>query len=96
MAVHAESACELLKKMSNPKRLMILCLLVDGERTVSELSEFIGGALSQSALSQHLAALREAELVTTRREAQNIYYRLEGDRVPRVLAALKSIYCPDI
>ena len=93
MQQHAADAAALLKQMANEHRLLVLCTLIEGERSVSELNALV--PLSQSALSQHLAALREAQLVQTRREAQTIYYRLCGDEAMRVLTVLKSIYCPD-
>lgn len=93
MQEHASAAAVLLKKMANENRLLILCTLIDGEMSVGKLNEVI--PLSQSALSQHLAALREAKLVRTRRESQTIYYALNGDEAVRVLQVLQSIYCPD-
>lgn len=92
MTKHATHAATLLKSMANDHRLMILCALADGELSVSEINS--GVALSQSALSQHLAYLREMELVKTRRESQTIYYRLSGDKAVKIIQALKSIYCP--
>lgn len=91
MLDHAEEAADFLKKMANPNRLMILCSLSDGEMSVTELNARV--PLSQSALSQHLAALRQAGLVTTRRESQTIYYRLQGDYALRVVAVLQDIFC---
>lgn len=87
----AEEAARLLKAMSNEHRLLILCHLVGREMTVSELVEAIG--LSQSALSQHLAKLRHHRLVRTRRQAQNIYYRLASPAVERLLETLYDLYC---
>lgn len=92
MREHAVQAAQLLKSLSNENRLMILCSLIDGELSVSQLNDLID--LSQSALSQHLAALREAGLVSTRREAQTIYYRLQGDEAIQVIAVLQKLYCP--
>lgn len=92
MREHAVQAAQLLKSLSNENRLMILCSLIDGELSVSQLNDLID--LSQSALSQHLAALREAGLVVTRREAQTIYYRLQGDEAIQVIAVLQKLYCP--
>ncbi len=92
MQAHAKAAAGLLKKLGNEHRLLLLCALAAEELSVSQLNEL--SPLSQSALSQHLAALREAELVATRREAQTIYYRLSGDKAIKVIEALKSIYCP--
>ncbi|HKK31888.1 MAG TPA: metalloregulator ArsR/SmtB family transcription factor [Alphaproteobacteria bacterium] len=87
----ASEAARLLGAMSNPRRLMVLCQLVEGEMNVTALAEAVG--LSQSALSQHLAKLREAGLVGTRREAQTIYYRLVGEEATEVLRTLHRIYC---
>ena len=92
LQANAAQAAGLLKMLANEKRLMILCALIDGELSVSDLNAQV--PLSQSALSQHLAALREAELVTTRRDSQKIYYRLHGDAAVRVIEVLQSIYCP--
>ena len=74
---NARRASELLKAMSNQHRLMILCQLVPGEKSVGELERIIG--LSQSALSQHLARLRRDNMVKTRRVAQTIFYSLNGE-----------------
>ena len=84
---HAASV--LLKAMCNERRLMILCYLMEGEKSVSELEQLIG--ISQSALSQHLARLRRDNVVTTRREAQSIFYSHAGGQVPVVLRALEKI-----
>ena len=78
--------------LANPDRLMILCTLMGGEMSVGELNEKV--PLSQSALSQHLASLRDAGLVSTRKEAQTVYYRIEGTEAAKVIAVLQSIYCP--
>jgi DNA-binding transcriptional ArsR family regulator len=88
---NAEKASKLLKVMSHPSRLMVLCYLMNGEAPVSALNEAI--PLSQSALSQHLAGLRKAGLVDTRRESQAIHYRLTSRAVSRILEALYQIYC---
>ncbi len=92
LKLHAGEASGLLKELSNPNRLLICCMLAEGEMSVSELNDKIG--LSQSALSQHLARLREAELVSTRKDRQTVYYMLKGAGVDAVIGALKSIYCP--
>lgn len=91
LEARAGEAAILLRAMSNPHRLSILCRLLGGERRVSELEKTV--SLSQSALSQHLAKLRECGLVATRREAQNIYYSLAGDDVRQVLEVLHRIFC---
>jgi len=87
----AESAEHLLKSMANRYRLMVLCELHGGERSVGALLSEVG--LSQSALSQHLARLRADGLVTTRRESQTIYYALASDHVVRIIALLHQLYC---
>lgn len=88
---NAEKAAGLLKSMGNPSRLMVLCHLLNGECPVSVLNQAV--PLSQSALSQHLASLREAGLVKTRREGQVIYYQLNSKAVSEILEALYRIYC---
>jgi ArsR family transcriptional regulator, virulence genes transcriptional regulator len=92
MQEHAQAAANLLKALANENRLMILCTLISGELSVGELN--IRVPLSQSALSQHLASLREAGLVATRKEAQTVYYSLLGDEAQKIIAVLQSIYCP--
>lgn len=89
---NAGEAARLLKALSNERRLMILCQLGDGERAVGELLPLVG--LSQSALSQHLAVLREEGLVTTRREGVSILYRIADPAALKVIAVLAEIYCP--
>jgi len=82
---------ELLKALANSHRLMILCELKDGERSVSALERVV--PLAQSALSQHLAKLREGGIVATRREAQTIYYSLSDSRVSRLIEVLHDLFC---
>jgi DNA-binding transcriptional ArsR family regulator len=91
MEDNSEQAALLMGMLSNPKRLMILCQLLDGEKSVMSLVEAIG--ISQSALSQHLAKLRAAGLVATRRDAQTIFYRSAGREAVAVLELLNSLYC---
>ena len=88
---NAEHACELLKAMANPARLMVLCQIADGEKSVGELEAAVG--LSQSGLSQHLAVLRNKHLVTTRRDAQTIYYSLASAEASAVMHTLYEAYC---
>ena len=84
-----------LKAMSNLRRMKILSELADGrERSVSEIEELMP-ELSQSALSQHLARLRAAQMVKTRRESQTIYYTIDDDDVLRILRLFRHIYVPD-
>lgn len=88
---NADAAARLLKALSNPSRLLILCQLTQGELSVGTLNEKID--LSQSAFSQHLALLRQDGLVTTRKEAQTVYYSLANDRVEKVIEVLYQLYC---
>ena len=88
----ATEAANMLKALSNEKRLMILCKLLEHrEMSVNALIDHVG--LSQSALSQHLARMREDKLVDTRRDAQQIFYRVADPRVRRILSTLKTVYC---
>lgn len=87
----ASHACELLKAMANEWRLMILCQLSEGEKTVSELQVLLG--LSQSALSQHLAVLRREKIVKARKHAQSVSYSLQGDEATRVMNTLHDVFC---
>ena len=87
----ASHACELLKAMANEWRLMILCQLAEGEKTVSELQKLLG--LSQSALSQHLAILRREKIVRARKHAQSVTYSLAGDEAIRVMETLHDVFC---
>jgi DNA-binding transcriptional ArsR family regulator len=91
LGAHAETAAALLRAMGSKSRLLVLCNLVEGERSVGELQRIVG--LSQSALSQHLAVLRRSKLVETRRETQTIYYRLAAGAASAVLETLHGIYC---
>jgi ArsR family transcriptional regulator, virulence genes transcriptional regulator len=95
MADFAERAAEaagLLKALANEKRLMILCKLLErGEMNVTTLCDNVG--LSQSALSQHLARMREEKIIDFRRDGQTIYYHVSSPDVNRILKTLKSIYC---
>jgi DNA-binding transcriptional ArsR family regulator len=91
MRASAARASALLKAMGNPHRLLVLCQLAAGERSVGELERLVG--LSQSALSQHLARLRRDNLVQTRRSAQTIFYSLAGGEASAVLATLYQLYC---
>jgi DNA-binding transcriptional ArsR family regulator len=90
----AEKACELLKAMANEWRLMILCQLAEGEKTVSELQGLLG--LSQSALSQHLAILRREKIVRARKHAQSVSYSLSGDEATKVMETLHGLYCGNL
>ena len=91
LTAKAHEAAKLLTALANERRLAILCELVNGERSVGDLAETVG--LTQSALSQHLAKLRAAGIVATRREAQTIYYRLSSAAAGSVMTTLADIYC---
>jgi ArsR family transcriptional regulator, virulence genes transcriptional regulator len=91
LAPRAAEAEAFLKAMANRYRLMILCQLHQGEKSVTTLQGGVG--LSQSALSQHLARLREDGLVKTRRESQTIFYSLATPNVSELIALLYRLYC---
>ena len=90
----AVRATDLLKAMANPSRLMILCQLAEGEKSVGEMESVIG--LSQSGLSQPLAVLRRKGIVSTRREAQTIFYSLASKEVEEIMAALYRVFCTKV
>lgn len=81
----------MLKLLANRKRLMILCHLVKGERSVGELAELVD--LSNSALSQHLAKMREQKLVSATKSGQVVHYRISNAEVEAILTTLYLIYC---
>lgn len=91
MEASAEQAAELLSALASPVRLLLLCALVEGEKSVTELISRT--THSQSAISQHLAKMRMLGLVATRREGQAIYYRLASAEAQQILASLYKIYC---
>ena len=91
MAENATQAEQFLKLLANKNRLMILCTLNQGEMSVSELNQQV--PLAQSALSQHLASLRKSNLVSTRREAQTIFYRIADIKVSAMLSVLYQLFC---
>ena len=92
MHARAQEASALLKTLGNAQRLRVLCLLVGGEMSVGQINEHLP-ELSQSALSQHLAKLREEGLVHTRREAQTVWYELPPGPAQAIIATLYDIYC---
>jgi len=91
LTAKASEAARLLAALANQHRLAVLCELVGGERSVGELVKAVD--LTQSALSQHLAKLRAAGIVATRRNAQTIYYRLASTAASDVMKTLADIYC---
>ncbi len=90
----AGEAAQLLKLLANETRLLILCRLV-AQREMSAGAIVAAAGLGQSAVSQHLAKLRDDKLVATRRDGQTIYYRIADKTVARIIAVLKDIYCRD-
>jgi ArsR family transcriptional regulator, virulence genes transcriptional regulator len=95
LAEKASEAAALMKALSNEHRLLILChLIAEGELPVGALVERV--ALGQSALSQHLARLREEKLVAFRRESQTLYYRVADPKAGQVLELLRDLFCPDL
>jgi ArsR family transcriptional regulator len=94
-SVQASQAAAVMRSLSNEARLLVLCHLSESfELSAGELTRRVG--LSQSALSQHLARLRDDGLVTTRKEAQTVFYRVADGKVHRLLALLHELYCPEL
>jgi len=91
LEANAANAAALLKALSNESRLLILCNLVSGEKCVGDLNNRI--PLSQSALSQHLARLRKDELVSIRKEAQTVFYRISSPEAEMIIEVLYNVYC---
>lgn len=87
---NAKQAARVLKALSNHRRLLVLCALSGGEKSVGQLEQIV--CISQSALSQHLAKLRDDKLVKTRRDAQTIYYSVSSTAVQELLCCLNSIF----
>mgnify|MGYP001183684972 CR=1 FL=1 len=92
MQAAAGEACRLLKVLSNPDRLLILCRLAEGEMTVGQLEESLG--IRQPTLSQQLTVLREEALVATRREGKHIHYRIDSPQTLAVMQVLHQQFCP--
>lgn len=91
MARNAQGASEFLKALAHESRLLILCILSEGEMSVGDLEMLL--SQRQSTVSQQLARLRLDGLVTTRREGKNVYYRLANEDVRTILGALYSVFC---
>jgi DNA-binding transcriptional ArsR family regulator len=89
----AVRAAAMLRAIGNEQRMLVLCLLIQhGELTVGAMLEHV--PLSQSALSQHLAKMREEGLVTFRRESQTLHYRIDNPAVKKLMTTLKAMFCP--
>jgi DNA-binding transcriptional ArsR family regulator len=93
MELAAERVSELMKLLANKHRLLVLCQLAEGERSVGELARLLG--VREPAMSQQLAVLRREGLVRPRREAQTMYYALARDNVSRLMEFLYATYCGD-
>lgn len=93
MAANARQASLFLKQLANENRLLILCALIEREMSVSEMGGLV--PWSQSSLSQHLASLRDAQLVTTRREGKSIFYSIANPTVKAVIQVLHEQFCPN-
>lgn len=93
MHQHADEAIAVLKAMASHNRLLLLCQLVQGERSVGELAQALEQA--QSVVSQHLSLLRREGIVSGRREAQSIYYRISDERVQSLMHTLFDLFCTD-
>ncbi|PWS37673.1 transcriptional regulator [Falsiroseomonas bella] len=91
MEAKAEEAARMLATLAHPKRLLALCHLLQGEVSVGRLAEMV--ALSPTALSQHLARMRDLRLVETRRDGQTVFYRLASPEVAAILETLYRLYC---
>ena len=96
IAMHeaAQAACTLMKVLSNPDRLMLLCELTEGERNVGALEAALG--IVQPTLSQQLAVLRSKGLVSTRRDGKNIYYQIASPQALAVMQVLYTQYCEPV
>lgn len=94
MVEKAREASEMLKALSHEARLLLLCVLAEGEKSVTELEQFLGER--QSTVSQQLARLRLDGLVTTRRDGKVIYYSLASEDVRRILTAIYDVYCEPV
>ena len=91
MRRRAGQVTRLLKCIANEQRLLVLCQLMEGEKTAGDLTQITG--MSQSAVSQHLALLRDNEIVTTRRESQFIFYSLSSREMREMIGLLYNLYC---
>lgn len=88
---NAGDAADFLKKLAHPSRLMIVCALVDGERSVRDLEDTLG--IRQPGLSQQIAELREARFIAGRKESKSVFYRLADDRIAEIVALMHRMFC---
>lgn len=94
MKARVDEASAFLKTLSNPDRLLVACVLMEGERSVRELEDLLG--IRQPGLSQQLAALREAELVIGRKEGKQVFYRLADPRVETFITTMHALFCAPV
>lgn len=95
LEAQAQKAADFLRTLGNAHRLQVLCLLIEhGELSVGQINQYTN--LSQSALSQHLAKMRDEGLVSYRRDAQTLYYALSDKTVIQIMAVLKENFCPPV
>ncbi len=88
---HCDEVSAVLKSLSHPVRLKVLCQLIEREKTVNDLTEFCG--ISQSAMSQFLSRMRSEGVLESRKESTSVYYRIADSKMKKLLQALKEIYC---
>ncbi len=91
LAVQCESVASLLKAIAHPQRLKILCSLSEGERTVSQLEDYCGA--SQSSVSQYLGKMKSEGLLASRREAQQVFYKIESQELLKLMKSMQRIFC---
>jgi len=91
MVENAGEAADFLKKLAHPSRLMVVCALVDGERSVRDLEDTLG--IRQPGLSQQIAELREAGFITGRKESKHMFYRLEDGRISEFISMMHAMFC---
>jgi len=87
----SDAVSQVLKSLSHPVRLKILCQLIEAERSVNELTEFCG--ISQSAMSQFLGRMKAEGIVSSRRERHFVYYHVADEKLTRLLQAIREVYC---
>ncbi len=92
MASRCDEVSQVLKSLSHPIRLKVLCSLIDREKTVGELVEF--GGISQSAMSQFLIRLKNEGVLSSRKEGTSVYYTLADERLKKLIHSIKEIFCP--
>lgn len=92
LKANADEESSFLKKVSNPDRLLVCCALADGERSLRDLDGLLG--IRRPGLSQHVAELREPELIAGRKEGKHVFYRLADPRVAAFIHTMHRLFCP--